>query len=249
MESKIQYIVKKTSELTLNDENNFYRIFNEVYNQGEKIKKIFDKKYYSNIYGDSILVFAVLDEECIGIQAFLRNDLFDREAYQSGDSITVEKCRGMGVFTGMVENGIKKIPKDAIIYGFPNNNSLPVFKKMGWNIGNRKKYNLYFSKDKKKISEIEPEYIEWLLKDFCNLRYKKCGNTYFILKRRKLNLYQIIGKTSKNNLKGRIKRTFLPILIFYEEKGIVGNGMVPIWYGNKFGVEIPDYKIDTILAE
>lgn len=158
-------VTKYTNELTEEDKKNYYSIFCDVFNSKEDIENNFMKKYEKNIYGESLIVFCYIEDQCVAIQGFLRNDLKGQMAFQSGDSATLQEYRGKGIFSSLVKAGIETLPKDAVVYGFPNENSLPVFKKLGWSIGTVRKTGLFHGSMEEMIEDIEDDYLSWIMSD------------------------------------------------------------------------------------
>ena len=239
-----QIIVKESGDLTEEDISNFLYIHEMEY--GNKIPKFkIQKKYFQNIYGASILIFAYDNKNCIGTQVFLRNDLNEGKAYQSSDSIVLSKYRGKGLFSKMVMAGVSYIGETTLIYGFPNNDSLPAFRKMGWQIGERKKYSLWHKKDMEEICQIDNKYFQWMVRDNGELRCLKRGKRYYLAKPKKYKLYVILGEITKEQSQ-YLKRSKGSVAIYYSEKGRWGNGMVPIWI-HKDNLILSEYKMDTLL--
>lgn len=240
----IRIIIKRTSELTLTDKENFMYVHEKEY--GNKIKEeSYNKKYFENIYGFSIIIFAFDEDKCIGTQVFLRNDINGQEAYQSSDSIVLSEYRGMGLFSKMVKEGVAYIGDKALIYGFPNNNSLPAFEKMGWLIKKRKKYNLWRKNAWNEIDKIDEAYFEWLIAGNDKLFFIKRNKRYFIVKNRSRNLCVVYGEISEEQTK-YLNRIKVPIVMYYSEDGKFGNGMIQVII-NKDDITIPIYKMDTLL--
>lgn len=250
----MEYIAKYTGEMSKKEKEIYYSIFEEVFGTEVNIRSGFEKKYTRNIYGQSLVVFCYLNEKCVAIQSFLRNDLNGKLAYESGDSATLKEYRGKGIFTQLVKKGLEVLPKDAIVYGFPNNNSLPAFEKMGWHIGERKKTGLYLRSMRKQVEFIDQEYFKWIIANNSKLFYCKEGNKYLIVSRKCLNAYQIIGYIDeipkKDILKNevRLKRAKLPILFMHCLKGTYGVGMIPICTKEKDIDEILLHKLDVYLV-
>ena len=91
------------------------------------------RKYFENIYGDSLLLVAYLDGKAIGAYAFWRNDVNGEKAFFSSDLCVMKEGRGKGVMTGMINVIISKVPAGCLIFGSPNTQSYPGVKKMKWN--------------------------------------------------------------------------------------------------------------------
>ena len=100
------------------------QVFNNKYN-----RLIFERKFLNNIYGKSLIVLAYHENKCVGARAFWRNDIGNYTAYQPCDTAVLEEYRGLRLFSKMTNVALERIEKDALIYNFPNNNSLPGYLK------------------------------------------------------------------------------------------------------------------------
>ena len=241
-----------TNELRPADIENYFSVYTNVYGTNDFLKQNFRKKYIENIYGPSLILFGFMNNKCVAIQAFLRNDLDGKLAYQSGDSATMDICRGKGVFTTLVKKGLELLPTDAIIYGFPNENSLPIFQKMGWTIGQNRKSGFLFGRNGLDSVEVmDVDYLKWLAKGTENLWYCQRGNHLLILKQKKRNVYQTLGKISKceiASIKDMAKKAVLPILFVHKDTGKFGKGVTPIALEAKNLDLIKLYKLDVLIA-
>lgn len=93
----------------------------------------------SNSIYDSLYLAAILDNQVIGFNAFISQDLLDRdstvEAYQSCWTATSREHRGKRIFQNVI-NEAKRILLErgaAFIFGFPNENSQLIFtEKLGF---------------------------------------------------------------------------------------------------------------------
>ncbi|MCM1106451.1 MAG: GNAT family N-acetyltransferase [Blautia sp.] len=224
----MDYKVKYTGELTEKDIQDYYTVAGAVFG-GKKLERNFKKKYMDNIYGESIIIFCYCDGRCVAVQCFWRNDLPEGKAFQSGDSATLKEYRGRGIFSAMVKLGVDTIGDEYIVYGYPNENSIPAFARLGWAFGKRMKSGLLFPGYYDKVEKIEPNYLEWLIDDNIYF-YKKIKKGYLILDRKKFMVYQTLGyaeELSKEETKGLSKARF-PICFIHRENGYLGVGQVAI---------------------
>lgn len=242
-----EFIIKGmySSEIEKQDIEKFLKIFNKVFNTTKSINW-FENKYKNNLYGNSLILMCYKDNECIATQCFFRNDIMGEKAFQSADSSVLEEFQGLGIFSKLIEIGQEILGKDQYIYGFPNNNSLKTFINKNWYINKRKKYTFFKKSLINTVSFIEQEYLNMLLKAKSNnIFYVKKYNNYYLVAQKKYNLYVILGKISKENLKN-LKKPFFPILLIYSDFGKIGNGMLLVENYKKYP-NIPIYKIDTLL--
>jgi hypothetical protein len=114
----------------------FHRIsFKSRYTQN-----FFKGKYNTTCFFDKYLGFFAVDEnnnEGAYYGVFPIKIIYNNKellAAQSGDTMTLLQHRGKGLFTNLARHTFAYASEVgvAFIFGFPNNNSLPGFKKMGW---------------------------------------------------------------------------------------------------------------------
>ena len=96
----------------------------------------------------------------------------------------MDNCRGKGVFTEMTKRSIALLPKDAIIYNFPNHQSYPGYIKMGWTL--LYDYGIRLFTPKRYFSEhpvkMDNEYAAWWVVGNVNLSYIKREGFYFLVR-------------------------------------------------------------------
>lgn len=96
-------------------------------------------KHAKNPEGPSVVVFAV-DQvgQVAALRAFWRFRLTDgsREylGFQSCDTATDPSHERRGLFTRLTKAGVERVRDEGgdIIFNFPNNNSYPLYRKLGW---------------------------------------------------------------------------------------------------------------------
>ena len=239
-----------TNNLNKEEIKCFVDIQENVFKNGYSVEK-FEKKYLDNIYGESLIILSYLDNVCVGAMAFWRNDIERMKAYQPCEMAVLNDARGYGVFSQMNNEGLNYIEDDTLLYNFPNDNSLPFYKKIGWEIYSRKRYKIFNPLiNSKEVMKIDEEYLRWLLNDTNSknveeLKYTRINKKYYLLKIRAKNMYVIIGEIQKESSKN-IKKAKLPILLHYSIKGYYGRGIVTVTrYQNK-EINIPLYKIGPL---
>jgi len=239
-----------TNTMSENAIYDFILTHNKVFKSDFRTSR-FKKKYIDNIYGPSLIVLAYTNNTCVGVRAFWRNDVNGIKAYQPCDTGVLEKYRGMGLFTEMTKKALESVEEGSLIYNFPNDNSLPGYLKMGWNIQSIKRYKLFNAIcDYGEIDKIDNHYLKWLVNDTDSyfkelLFYTKINKKYFLVKKRKYNLYLIIGEMGNENIK-YLSKARRPLCICYSSKGYLGRGIVTVVKNLNKDVRIPIYKIDTL---
>lgn len=228
----------------------YIAIQKNVFKDSYSVKK-FQKKFQDNIYGYSLIIFAYLDNKCVGAMVFWRNDIQGIKAYQPCEMVVRQEFRGYGIFRKMNNMGVEKIGKNTLFYNYPNDNSLPPYLKMGWEVHSRQRYKIYNPiTDAKEIMKIDEEYLGWLFNDTSSenmdlLKYVRINKKYYLLKKKKKNIYLIIGEIPKESALF-ISKAKLPLLLHYSSKGYIGRGIVRVTRTANKELNIPLYKIGPL---
>ncbi len=223
MECKInrfKYICKKSSEINKEEIENYIITFNKIFNLNYN-SNWYIWKYTNNIYGDSYIVMVYNNKEkVVAIRSFWRNDINDKiKSFQPVDTGVLKEYRRKGIFIQMNKIVLQNI-KNELIYNFPNQNSLPGYLKLGWKL--RCKYNLHIVFDLLKIlnsgylKKIDNGYLIWR---FGNNPIKKYyyidkKDVFFLLSRRKGNIYYVLGIFDRQ-YKKHFKKAIFPIILYY----------------------------------
>ncbi len=245
----IQLVICRTDNITEKVFEDFLSVQHEVF--GFKQRCRYERQFMSNIYGSSVIVLAYVCGDPAGARAFWRNDLAGNRAFQPGSTAVRKDYRGQGVFRIMTQAAIDAIGQDTMIYNFPNDQSLPGYLKMGWTIREKRRYRFVTLNDDlcEVVDDINDSYLAWVLgNDRCknaDIRYTQYKGKYLLLKKRKLNLYVVIGKL-RGNSTPVCKKAVLPILIVYSKHGYFGRGIVTVAKNVPNEINIPIYKMDTL---
>ena len=245
----LRYDIRWSDELDEKFIADYLSLQNEVFQCGTRDE--FESQFINNIYGKSVLVVVYNGDEPVAARALWRNDINGKEAYQPSSTCVKDTYRGKGVFTLMTQKALSMLSSDSVIYSFPNNNSLPGYKKMGWRVYGKYKarlYLLYKNYRKEHPAQIDDEYVNWWLKGK-SLLCKKIGQKYFLLQKDRRPLcYHILGEVGKKSALLFPKLIFG--LIFYKSQKSV-------WYNKKLGTSclvtinydidmIPTWKVDAV---
>ncbi|NLW21719.1 MAG: GNAT family N-acetyltransferase [Tissierellia bacterium] len=216
MKKDIEYICKLTSEITITEKKDFVNLFNEVFHTDYGLDW-FDWKYMDNIYGDSYIVFAYHGDRIVGIRSFWRNDIDGHLSYQPCDTAVHKDYRGQGIFSNMSLVALEKV-KGAFIYNFPNENSLPGNLKLGWRINKYSYLKLVIDRNRlrRETKFIEPDYLIWRFGKSPINKYYYCqiGGDFYLLFKRKNNIYYVLGRFDKE-YKDYFIKAHSPILFNY----------------------------------
>jgi hypothetical protein len=245
----ISYRVFWTDVMDKQAKEDFLSVQNAVFSSPFTMEK-FKKKYENNIYGPSVIVLVYTGKECVGARALWRNDIDGKTSYQPCDTAVLEVARGRGIFKTATLKALELVEEHAFIYNFPNDQSLSGYLKMGWNQYERKRYKLFRPGiDASEVEKMETSYLNWLVsgegKDSKSPLFsiRKKGK-YYLVKKRKYNLYLIVASISKEEAASFPKaRMSVPLL--YSKKGYFGRGLVTVKKKHQ-EVQVPVYKMDTL---
>ena len=214
----------------------------------------FNRKYIDNIYGKSLLIYAYDDNNCVGIRAFFRNDLNDMIAYQPCDTAIHPNYRGQGLFSRMNILALSLIDKIAIIYNFPNDNSLSGYIKQGWRIHSHERYKFvgcFFTLHD--MSQVEEKYLRWLIVNGDSkqhLKVARIGANYYLVKKAKPNvpfIYLVLGGITRELIDQlSISTIVVPFFLVLSSDGYLGRGLVTVVRNVEQSCQVPVYKMDTL---
>ncbi|NMA86920.1 MAG: GNAT family N-acetyltransferase [Tissierellia bacterium] len=251
MTSEIKYIGKFTSEINNKEKEDFLYVFNTVFDLDYDLNW-FDWKYVENPYGESYIVFAYENENIAAIRAFWRNDIDNNLSYQPCDTAVLKKYRGMGIFSKMTKLALDKV-EDAFIYNFPNENSLPGYLKIGWEINKYGYLEKVISKSnlREKTKYIEDDYLIWKFSNspLNKYYYTEIKGDFYLLTKRKNNIYYVLGRFN-GEYRDNFKEAGSTILFNYttEEtmmyKFFKNRATIVSYKGNKKDLDIPIFKGD-----
>ena len=250
--NKVKYVLKWTNQIDDKFIDDFLYVENMVF--GGFTKEIVKRKVINNPYGQSLVTVAYLNDEPIGADAMMRNDVNGLVAFETIDTCVSEKCRGKRVFSTITKKEIDEIKSkhnDAIIYGFPNGNSFPGYVKMGWNV-----LRLYPSVflfptkfDKENPIIIDFDYARWLSQSDRKFYYFKVFKRYYLVLQGRKH-FQMVGRIEPKAAL-QFEREKCPGLIrysstkkrFFNDNGYHGS---IITFGTD-QIKIPYWKYDTLL--
>lgn len=244
----IQFKLYWTNQLDDSSKHDFIEVHRKVFNSSFD-EETFIRKYFDNIYGDSIIVLSYIENQCIAARAFWRNDINGIKAFQPCDTAVLSEHRGKGLFKKMNLKALEAIDEDTLVYNFPNENSYSGYLKMGWKEKDKKRYKIFnWSKDP--VDRIDRKYLAWLLGDKNNksrtslYRFSIKDKTY-LLKKQRFNIYFVMGGIDKEDALNLNIPKF-PICFNYSVKGYLGRGLVTVTRNGSNSIDIPVYKIDTL---
>lgn len=250
---EVSYVLKWSDQIDEQILEDFLSVENSVF--GGFTKHIVERKIINNIYGPSFITIAYYNNEPIGADAMMRNDVFGHVAFETVDTCVSEKCRGKGVFSNITKKEVAEIEKkypDAIIYGFPNGNSFPGYVKMGWTVQCRlysTPFLLPSLYDRENPSLIDFEYAKWLKGSSSKFYHIKRGSKYYLIKQGQKH-FQMVGRID-SDAAALFERKRYPGLMksrsvkksFFNKNDYQGS---IITYGN-ISFNIPYWKSDPFL--
>jgi len=216
-------------------------------------RESFNKQYFENIYGPSILCLAYIDGKPSATEGLWRNDINGKVAYQSGGSAVLPICRGKGVFKGMVSRVVEMTSPDDIVYGFPNTNSYPAFMKFGWIEAIHYYLCLLLSnKEYRKIHpyDMDEQYYNYWVKDKKEFYYVKRGSMYYLVAKYRTSFcYLVFSSVSREIAMNYPRLKTIGIILYRGINKTFYNrhfwGSYVITYKDE-SEYIPTWKIDSI---
>ena len=251
MAKDIRYIGKFTSEINNKEKEDFLYVFNTVFDLDYDLNW-FNWKYLENPYGESYIVFAYENENIAAIRAFWRNDIDKNLSYQPCDTAVLKEYRGMGIFSKMTKFALDEVG-DAFIYNFPNENSLPGYLKIGWEINKYGYLEKVIRKSnlKEKTKYIEDEYLLWKFSNspLNKYYYIEIKGDFYLLTKRKNNIYYILGRFHGNHKENFEKASSSVLFNYTTEETMMyklfkNRATIVSYKGNKKDLDIPIFKGD-----
>lgn len=205
-------------------------------------RESFNKQYFDNIYGPSILCLTYIDGKPAATEGLWRNDIRGKVAYQSGGSAVLPICRGKGIFKEMVSRVVEMTKPGDIVYGFPNTNSYPAFMKFGWK--EPICYHLCILSSNKEYRKIHPydmdeQYYNYWVKGKKEFFYIKKGSTYYLVSKYKTSFCYLVFSSVSREIAMNYPRLNTMGLILYR-------GKKETFYNRRFfGSHVITYKEET----
>lgn len=224
---------------------------NTVFQNGYS-KELFKKKYLENIYGPSIIIVVYGNGKPIGARAFWRNDIDGIEAYQPGDVCVLEECRGKGVFTEMTKRAFAMLPKDAIIYTFPNSNSFPAHLKMGNKLIASYYPRLFSHKryQKEHTLKLDKEYAKWWLTSNDRIEFIERQRAFYLVSDYGLPfMYMVLAEVDEKTAKMFHRANPFGIYFYRSTKqSFYNKNKRPLYIvcKNENVIYIPTWKVDSL---
>lgn len=131
----MQFVTKKTTELTIEEKKGLVKLFNEVFDKHRTIEE-FDRQFLNNPEGYSYHTYAVEDGEFVASNTMVPSVyLYGGKSLRfvnSVDTMIGEHHRGLENFYDMIKAsfGDSDAKGYDAVYGFPNDNSYELFTKL-----------------------------------------------------------------------------------------------------------------------
>ena len=133
----MEFVVKKTNELTDAQKRSMHKLFEEVYGK-ERAFDAFERQYTKNCEGYSFHTFAEVDGEIVASNTMVPSRFYVggtmRKFVNSIDTMVAKGHRGIENFYDMIKTSFNDAAErgyDAV-YGAPNDNSYELFTKLGF---------------------------------------------------------------------------------------------------------------------
>ena len=173
--------------------------------------------------------------------------------YQSIDTCTLEEYRGLGLFRKITLHELEILGDDCCIYGFPNPNSYPGYKKFGWNVHGEFRDRLFTS-----ISEFEKEsplrmeydYAKWRFQSRKDFYHTKHADKYLLVSQKSVKHFlSVVSIVDERTALLFPKYKGLKILVYSSKKRLFYNRhrpFMPLVSTGAFCENIPHWKLDTL---
>ena len=251
MEKSIVYDCRWSDKLDESFIRDFVCVEKTVFGEGWN-RELFDRKFLENIYGPSVLVVVYIGDKPVASRSFWRNDLFDKIAYQPGDTCVLPESRGLGVFTEMTKVAMKFLKGNEVIYNYPNKNSFHGYIKMGWSLqGEYFQRILLFNRQYKKEDPylLDSNYASWWLSKAGGIYSIKKGCCFYLVRKNlKRPFLYILARVDNKTASQFPKMSSLRILFYMSKKKCWYNAHLNTIYvvSRDTSVFIPLWKIDAI---
>ena len=208
-------------------------------------------RYLYNIYGSSLMIITYIDGIPSGTQAFWRNDIDKRIAYQADDGAVLEKSRGRGLLGKMIQKGTELLGNDVLVYSYTNTKSKPSFVKLGWSVMSSHAVRPLITNNgffQRCPQMADYDYAKWYLHKRKHISYVKRNNNYFLVIPTSHSFIDfIISGCDKRTAMLFKRRKGYALMIYEEQPAIIdiekkGNIVV---MGHR-GEFIPIWKCDAI---
>lgn len=220
MEYEIRIL--KSSQMSKEEIDDFVFVQQEVFPKYPMQFEDFKLKFLDNIYGDSIIVIAYDGATPAGARAFWRNDIDGNIAYQPSDTAVRSNYRKQGLFVKMTLPIIDCIGEHSIVYNFPNENSYPQYKKLGWEDYKIQYTRIFsiFTYTKEEPSFIPTDYFNWWVKHQLNENYgyvKILDKYYLVRQISEKGRFVIFGQLEKKCAK-QLQQKHPLLLVYHSQK-------------------------------
>lgn len=132
----MEFIVKKTTELTLDEKEQILSLFNEVFEKERTITE-FDNQYLNNPIGYSFHSLMKIEGKVVGHNSGIPCYYIVKGEKQlfvcNVDTMIKKQCRGIDNFFDLMIKATNRYKEEGakMLYGFPNDNSYPILTSLG----------------------------------------------------------------------------------------------------------------------
>lgn len=131
----MEFITKKTIELTLEEKQGLVNLFNEVFDKKRTVEE-FDRQFLNNPEGYSYHTYAQMEGKMVASNTMVPSVYLvggkPLRFVNSVDTMIAEHHRGLENFYDMIKTSFGDSEKQGydVVYGFPNDNSYELFTKL-----------------------------------------------------------------------------------------------------------------------
>lgn len=252
MDSNVVYDCRWSTEADEKYVSEYISVIEQVF-QISMDRGSFNRQYFDNIYGPSILCLTYIDGKPSATEGLWRNDINGKVAYQSGGSAVLPICRGKGVFKEMVKRVVEKTRPEDIVYGFPNINSYPAFMKFGWK--EPAYYHLCILTSNKEYRRLHPydmdeQYFNYWVKGKKDFYHIRKGSMYYLVAKYGRPFCYLVFASVPYEIAKQYPRLKKLGVIFYRgdketfyNKRFIGSHVITFKEETEY---IPTWKVDSI---
>ncbi|MBR4793283.1 MAG: GNAT family N-acetyltransferase [Bacteroidaceae bacterium] len=131
----MQFVTKKTTDLSKEEKTGLVNLFNEVFVKERTVEE-FDRQFLNNPEGFSYHTFSVIEDKIVASNSMVPS-VYNYDGKQlrfvnSVDTMIAEHHRGLENFYDMIRASFGDAEKQGydVVYGFPNDNSYELFTKL-----------------------------------------------------------------------------------------------------------------------
>lgn len=186
----MRQVYRMTSDLTPQEIQDILYVLNGAFGNWGDLP-LFHWKYSLNVHGESLHMVTYEGCQPVGTVSFWRNDLGNQRAYECVDGAVLPSHQRKGIFRDAASGCVARL-REAYLYAYPNQRTLPALMSRGWSVKNRITVNFHLARavlGRYECRDPLPEkYMEWRFVRHPKKQYyvyRHHGHSFLLTKRRK----------------------------------------------------------------